>query len=81
MGQGLRQSMRQQRVPARVRGQDEVAESTNAAPCWHCSGSRRCECALCAVPLEALATKLTFRKGPCKACLGSGRLCWPEVVQ
>ena len=70
VGQGLK-------VPARVRGKG-IAGSTHAETCFHCNGSKRCKCALCAMPLRALATKFSFQRGPCRACLGTGLLAWPE---
>ena len=61
-------------VEARVRGRGEVAESASSEPCWHCHGQKSCRCALCAVP----ALKMRWEEGQCRACHGSGFLCWPE---
>lgn len=62
---------------ARVRGQDAVAETAQVEVCWHCHGEKVCRCALCAVP----APQMRWAKGQCRACLGTGRLAWPERVQ
>ncbi len=64
-------------VPARVRGQDGVAESTNTEPCWHCKGEKSCRCALCAVARPGTG----WGKGSCRACSGTGHLAWPSTIQ
>ena len=64
-------------VPARVRGQDAVVPSAQAETCWHCHGEKTCQCAVYAVP----APRMRWDKGECRACLGSGYLCWPGRVQ
>ena len=64
-------------VQARVRGQDAVAESNQAEVCWHCHGQKLCRCALCGVPEH----NLSWEKGQCRACKGTGWLCWPERTQ
>ena len=65
------------RVPARVRGQDSVIQSTNADVCFHCRGKKLCRCALCGVS----TTHRQWAHGQCTACKGAGWLCWPERLQ
>jgi hypothetical protein len=64
-------------VSARVRGKDAITQAAEADVCWHCHGEKACRCALCAVRGPAL----TWEKGQCGACLGSGFLCWPQRIQ
>ena len=64
-------------VPARVRGQDAVIETAQVDICWHCHGKKVCRCALCGVRGPAM----TWAKGQCGACLGTGYLTWPVKVQ
>ena len=61
-------------VRARVRGGEEAVKSAASEVCFHCDGNKVCICALCAVP----GLGLRWKRGPCRACLGTGRLCWPE---
>ena len=60
----------------RVRGQQEVrlAPVGDRDVCWHCHGSKSCDCAFCG------AGGLDWRPGPCGACHGTGWLCWPVEV-
>lgn len=65
-------------VPTRVRGKDLVVESLTAEMCFHCQGEKTCRCAGCAI---AGATPMSWEPGQCRACLGTGFLCWPEKQQ
>jgi hypothetical protein len=77
-GQELGQTVGQPlTVRARVGGQDAVVESSQAEVCWHCHGRKVCSCALCAVS----APQMQWQPGHCRACLGTGYLCWPESLQ
>lgn len=64
-------------VQARVRGQDTVAQSSQAEVCWHCHGTKACKCTLCAIPG---AVPCSWEKGQCRACLGVGFLVWPVTL-
>ena len=70
-------SVRQEVVNARIRGKACSAETAEAEVCFHCHGEKICRCALCAVP----GANLTWKKGRCGTCLGTGFLTWPDKVQ
>lgn len=65
-------------VRARVCGLNWTVEvpAGLAEICWHCNGQKACDCSCCQT---ALVAKL--RPGPCRACLGTGRLSWSQRVQ
>jgi TubC N-terminal docking domain len=65
-------------VQARIRGLNRTVEisSTLAEICWHCRGQKACDCSSCHSGLD-----LKLRSGPCRACLGTGWLSWPQKVQ
>jgi hypothetical protein len=60
---------------ARVRGQESVVQVCDADVCWHCRGSRRCDCALCGRGLQ-----WERKAGQCGACKGTGHLIWTTGV-
>ena len=63
-------------VPARVRGLEGMDETVAAEICWHCKGEKVCRCASCAVA----GPRMQWAEGRCRACKGTGLLCWPAKV-
>ena len=59
-------------ILARVIGQNRVAHSENADPCWHCAEPGTCWCVVCGTYNK----NLKWRQGRCGACLGTGFLAW-----
>ena len=48
---------------ARVRGQESIEQVYDADVCWHCRGSRSCDCASCGSGLPG-----SWTSGKCGAC-------------
>ena len=59
---------------ARVRGTESIEQVYDADPCWHCQGSRSCDCALCGSGLPG-----SWKASQCAACRGTGYLTWRAV--
>jgi len=57
---------------ARVRCSRETRLAENAEECYHCLGRKNCDCVICGV----LQPRKDWIKGQCRACLGTGFLCW-----
>ena len=59
---------------ARVRGQEFIEQAYAPDICWHCQGSRSCDCALCGCGLPG-----NWKASQCGACQGAGYLTWGAV--